>query len=389
MKKNTKKKLSRKDKFKELKKEAIPMSSAPLFLKKTYGINTISESGLFQVGDGGVFSKLYRLEIRDSTVKAQDVFTILREYDFKFRIYYIHDEIYLNILCVSDKSDAWVSCDELFKDMKNKFFDFSISIEDIEADERMKIVHGLILNNENLPFGSSYLDNKSILDWKEDFELTGLKEEIDCLKKADDSYKIFYVREFSDKVSEFISEILLMEDVEEVITQFEPVSDKAVQAFFKYNYMGAENLLEDMAKKNPKVFDIYTKKIKDDSRHFTMCGAMFLVKNNNPDVEEKIKFSASRYDIEISYFHVRLLDAYKEFLPIGSWVLSELRNVSSERASKLLLPNYLVSEEQEENIDDFLLDSDLFDFEDETPSKEDTSFNIDDYEEDDDNNDNE
>lgn len=380
MKKNTKKKLSKKDKFKELKKEAIPMSNAPLFLKKTYGINTISESGLFQVGDG-FFSKLYKLIIRDSSVKAQDVFNVLREYDCKFRIYYIHDEIYLNILYVSDKSDAWVACDELFKNMKNKFFDFSIEIEDINAEERMKIIHGLILDNENLPFGSSYLDNKSILDWKEDFELTGLKEEVDCFSKADDSYKIFYVRELSDKVSEFISEILQMDDVEEVITQFEPVSDKAVQAFFKKNYMGAESLLEDMAKNNPKVFDIYTKEIKDDSRHFTMCGVMFLVKNNDPDVEEKIKFSANRYDIEISYFHVRLLDAYKEFLPIGSWVLSESRNVASELASKLLLPNYLVSAEQEENIDDFLLDSDLFEFSEETPNS-DITYDIDDYEED-------
>ena len=115
-----------------------------------------------------------------------------------------------------------------------------------------------------------------------------------------------------------------------------------------------------------------------------MCGVMFMARVNNPEVEEKINFSASRYDIEIAYFHVNMLDAYKEFLPIGKWQLSESRDVASEFASKALLPTYFAQEEQEDNIDDFLLDTD-FVFDDEPKNEDEKSYDIDEYDDDDDN----
>ena len=79
-----------------------------------------------------------------------------------------------------------------------------------------------------------------------------------------------------------------MREVKQIVTQFDPVSDMAVQAFFKKNYMGTENLLEDMIRNNPHVYDIYAKEVKDDSRYFTMCGVMFLVNVNDPDTESRI-----------------------------------------------------------------------------------------------------
>lgn len=382
MKKNTKKKLSRKDKFKELKKELIPMSSTPLFLKNTYGISVMTDSGLFQTEDG-VFSKLYRLEIGDASVQSQEVFTILRGYDCKYRIYHFHDSIYLSILFKSEKEDVWVTCDDLYKNMSSQFSELSISVYDINANERMKIIHGLILDNENLPFDKSYMDNDFVLDWKEDFELSNLKEEIDHFFKKDDMYKIFYVREFSEKISKFISEISEIEDIKGIITQFDPISDKSVQAFFKKNYMGTDSLLENMLQNNPDVYKIYTQEIKDDSRYFTMCGVMFLARVNDPEVEEKINFFAERYDIEISHFHVKMLDVYKEFLPIGKWLVSESRVVTSEFASKVLLSNNLAQEDQDENIDDFLLDTEfVFD---ENPNEDEKFYDIDEYDDNDDN----
>lgn len=382
MKKDKKKKLSKKDRFKELKKAAVSMYMAPLFLKNIYGIETITDSGIFQVGEN-VFSKLYRVSISDRSVKANDIFQILRGYDFKFRIYYINEEIFLNIIFFSEKDNAWVICDELYKSMVSRLSEYSIMLEDIKANERFKIVHGIILDNSNLPFDRSYFDNGTVLDWKDEFELAGIEENVDYLLKNNESYKIFFVREFSPKITDFIREIFDMKEVKQVITQFDPVSDMAVQAFYKKNYMGTENILEDMIRNNQQVYDIYTKDLKDDSRYFTMCGVMFLVNSNDPDIESKILFSANRYDVDISYFHVRLLELYKEFLPFGKWNVSESRNMNSNTASKLFLPHYLASDDTSESVDDLMLDANSFDISADDLEDDGVIYNIDDYDDDD------
>ena len=79
MKREKKKKLNKKDRFKEVKKAPVPMHSAPLFIKNIYGIETITDSGIFQVGEN-IFSKLYRISISDPSVKAHDVFQVFRGY---------------------------------------------------------------------------------------------------------------------------------------------------------------------------------------------------------------------------------------------------------------------------------------------------------------------
>lgn len=106
-------------------------------------------------------------------------------------------------------------------------------LEDIKANERFKLVHSIILDNADLPFNISYFDNTTVLDWKDTFELSGLEENVDIFKKKDSEYKIFYVREFSPKITDFIREIFDMREVKQIVTQFDPVSDMAVQAFFK------------------------------------------------------------------------------------------------------------------------------------------------------------
>lgn len=255
MKREKKKKLNKKDRFKEVKKAPVPMHSAPLFIKNIYGIETITDSGIFQVGEN-IFSKLYRISISDPSVKAHDVFQVFRGYDFKFRIYYINEEIYLNVLFTSEKDNAWGTCDDLYKNMCSNLAEYSVMLEDIKANERFKLVHSIILDNADLPFNISYFDNTTVLDWKDTFELSGLEESVDIFKKKDSEYKIFYVREFSPKITDFIREIFDMREVKQIVTQFDPVSDMAVQAFFKKNYMGTENLLEDMIRNNPHVYDM-------------------------------------------------------------------------------------------------------------------------------------
>lgn len=358
--KKSKNKLSKKDKFKELKKEVIPMNKAPLFLKNIYGISAITDSGLTKL-DNGYFSKLYRLEINDFSIKSSDVFEILRQYDCKFRVYDVKDNIYLNILFKTEKSDVWVSCDELYKDMENKFHALKISVVDINANERMKIIHTLILDDTNCTFDYPYIDNNFILNWKGDFELSNIEEAVDQFHKKNDKYKVYFVREFSDKMSEFISEISNMDEVSEIITQFEPISDSAVRAFIENSYMGIENTIENMAYSNPKMYQLFVNDNNDDNRTFTICSVMFLVNVNDPETEEKIEFSASRYNLEISYFHVNLKDVYKEFLPIGQWKYENSRNVRSDVADKIFLPNYF-SHGKEMDIDDMLLDSSMFEF---------------------------
>lgn len=175
-----------------------------------------------------------------------------------------------------------------------------------------------------------------------------------------------------------------MREVKQIVTQFDPVSDMAVQAFFKKNYMGTENLLEDMIRNNPHVYDIYAKEVKDDSRYFTMCGVMFLVNVNDPDTESRIFFSANRYDVDISYFHVQLLDLYKELLPFGRWNISESRNMNSDTASKMFLPYYLASDKVGESVDDLMFDAETFDISADDFLNQDTNYSIDDYDVEDD-----
>ena len=383
MKREKKKKLNKKDRFKEVKKAPVPMHSAPLFIKNIYGIETITDSGIFQVGEN-IFSKLYRISISDPSVKAHDVFQVFRGYDFKFRIYYINEEIYLNVLFTSEKDNAWGTCDDLYKNMCSNLAEYSVMLEDIKANERFKLVHSIILDNADLPFNISYFDNTTVLDWKDTFELSGLEESVDIFKKKDSEYKIFYVREFSPKITDFIREIFDMREVKQIVTQFDPVSDMAVQAFFKKNYMGTENLLEDMIRNNPHVYDIYAKEVKDDSRYFTMCGVMFLVNVNDPDTESRIFFSANRYDVDISYFHVQLLDLYKELLPFGRWNISESRNMNSDTASKMFLPYYLASDKVGESVDDLMFDAETFDISADDFLNQDTNYSIDDYDVEDD-----
>ena len=43
MKREKKKKLNKKDRFKEVKKARVPMHSVPLFIKNIYGIETITD----------------------------------------------------------------------------------------------------------------------------------------------------------------------------------------------------------------------------------------------------------------------------------------------------------------------------------------------------------
>ena len=268
--------------------------------------------------------------------------------------------------------------------MCSNLAEYSVMLEDIKANERFKLVHSIILDNADLPFNISYFDNTTVLDWKDTFELSGLEENVDIFKKKDSEYKIFYVREFSPKITDFIREIFDMREVKQIVTQFDPVSDMAVQAFFKKNYMGTENLLEDMIRNNPHVYDIYAKKVKDDSRYFTMCGVMFLVNVNDPDTESRIFFSANRYDVDISYFHVQLLDLYKELLPFGRWNIFESRNMNSDTASKMFLPYYLASDEVGESVDDLMFDAETFDISADDFLDQDTNYSIDDYDDEDD-----
>lgn len=383
MKKEKKKKLKKKDRFKEIKKAAVPMYTAPLFLKKAYGIETVAENGIFQIGEDS-FSKLYRVSISDQSVKACDVFYVLREYDFKFRIYYIHEDIFISIIFTSGKDDAWVTCDEIYKRLSSQLAELSIMLEDVNADDRFKLAHGIILNDVNLPFNSSYFDNDFVLSWKDVFELSGIQENIDYFVRNNESFKIYFVREFSSRISDFIKDIFNMDEVKEVVTQFDPVSDMAVKSFFKKNYMGTENILENLARNNPRLCNIYATDIKDDSRYFTMCGVMFIVQSDNPDVDDKINFTADRYDVDVSYFHVSLLDIYKNFLPFGRWNISESRNMSSEAATMAFLPQYLMSDDRSESVDDIMLDVSSFEYLSDDDVDNDVNYNIDDYDDEDD-----
>lgn len=370
--KNVKKKLSRKDKFKVLKKEAVPMCSTPLFLKNLYKISTIADSGLFQV-DEKVISKIYRLVVNDPLADAHKIFDVLRGYDVRFRIYYIQSNIYLNILFEADKSDAWAVCEDLIKDMKNKLGSY-ITLSDIDANERFKITHELI-KGDNAYFERNYMDNSSILDWKEDFELSNLEESVDSIFIGDDVYGIYYVRAFSDKIAEFISDISAFEEVQEIVTQFDPVSDKAVHAFFKQNYMGMDNLVEKINIENSELFRIYMGNIKDDSKHFTMCGLMFLCNINDKEIDKKLHFIADRYDVEIAFYHTQLLDVYKDFLPFGKWMAMETRNMPSAMAYKVFLPQYLDNGDTDNTAENFIFSMDLSD----GAATETVNYSIDDY----------
>lgn len=277
--KNRKKKVPRKDRFKLQKKKKYAISTAPAFINRKYGISEVSATGAFKTNNQ-IYSKLYTVTL-DEFCKQHEAFSVLREYNIAFRIYYVDESIYMMLKIKEEKLEsACEVIDKIEADMITKLAELGIKLVSVGANERFDIAYRYIkagLTNKNINVGNYFED---IIEWMSDFEL---KEYIESDENAEleaetEHYKMLYLTRLPNQIEEFLVDLSNLEALREIMFDFEAVKDQAVARFVEMNYMGYENELSKLKKSNPEVYTIYTGDSTDrDTRHYCTCGISLLL----------------------------------------------------------------------------------------------------------------
>lgn len=391
-----KEKIKKRDRFKSLKKVLVPAYIVPDFIKRIYGVHIMTDNGLFKL-DKDRYNFILKITV-DAKLRSDEqekIFQILRGYDVSFRFCYMEQGIYMVIRIQAENVDeAASSMHTLTDDICKKLAVYNISVRLLSSDERMRTAHNMI--NKNMQMSDTYFGEQDMHKWKKDFELTAVKDATDYIiltpeieKKKDiteyNRYRVLYLKSVNAGSIEFISEIRKLSQTKAVIIQTEPVSDQAAFCFYESVYMGYENNICDTQYKEPELYEFFQSDRKDNNRTFTLNGIMCLIKTD-ADVEEKISFLALRYDTEISYFHIRLKEIFKDFLMVGDFNTDITRCCLSSHSAKFIFP-FDVQKEADDSIDALFLDMDELDIEDNKnvgKKSFDEIYGIDDYDEDDD-----
>lgn len=382
LKKNKNKKLKRKDRFKEIKKGVIPMSNTPAFLKKVWGTSVAADNGIFQ-SSNNLFDRMYKVKINDRKTSQQEIFNIFRNYDIRFKISYLDEDIYICFL-FDKKSieDVWVECDAVEKKLLLELNANGIELIPLNLQERLKTVHRFVTEKE--PMIANYTDPAHILDWKEDLELSSFSENEGIMEHQSHKYIIFFISSFSDKTNNFIEELREQKIIKSIAYDISPVSDRAVKAFFDSNYMGCENILYNIKKNEPELYDVYTNDSENDSRYFSLVSISFLCNIETTSELERIKMLVDRYSLGIKFCHQNIVRYFKSFCCMCEWNYNQARCIKSKEAAKLLFA--LELEKEIPPIIEMLNISQLQNFTlDEIENTKSEKYSIDDYDENDEN----
>lgn len=355
------KKLQKKDKFKDLKKKKYPISIAPAFIKRVYGISEICSTGVFK-GDG--YTKLYKVKYGEN-ISSKEAFRLIRDYNISFRIYYIEDDIYMMIkVKADDLEDAVALIDKIEQDMLPKVTSLGITLTSVISNDRFLIAHRMIkcgMENKNINVENYFED---IVEYKEDFEMAAFHAEENAeLVGETEHYKMFYLTKLPNQINEFLDELGEIDCMREIIFDFESVSDQAVSQFVKMNYMGIDGEVQKLKKSKPEVYKIYTGDITDkDTGYYTSCGfSVLLAKDKTESFEEelvKIESIMKKYSLKY-FFYFEPEKALQEFIPFREMVVHQNRIYSSKAAENYFMSGYCEDEEDSENLDDmFLMDND-------------------------------
>ena len=333
---STKNKLKRKDKFKEVKKGIIPMNKCPEFIKKNWDNFIMADNGICQFKNN-TFDKIYEIKKEDNIGMSKELFSLLRKYDINFRLYNINCKEYLRIFFNTHSiDDVWVECDNIEKIIFKEFKDIGINITSINNSDRLRIAHEFI--TEKRPVIENYIDNNQVLNWKRDLEIDLVVKEhyglLEC-NNNNKKYIMFFINKFSNKIVNFIDELQEKINIKGIMYDVFPVSDKEIKLFIESNYIGYENLLYEMQKQEPALYNVYVGNSETESRYFSLFGITFLCNVETTEELQIIKMLSDRYDVGIKFFHINVIDCFKEFCSIGILKYSQTRCIKSSELCEL------------------------------------------------------
>lgn len=330
-------KVSKKDKFKPKGKGDVKIYTSPDYIKKRYKLKEVCETGIFFF-EGNYANKLYHMEV-GSNVDKQTAFKKLRGYDVDFSFYTYKSMEYLLItVSAQNMNEALESFGTLETDLFSSMKMSDISLENVDFQERMEIIHKGIVNGlEDAPINvTDYVEN--VVGYKKDFmfEKYDAVYEDNVTTDTDTFFKMLFVRKGNNSLDEIVRKLNELSFVEEIKFDFEHLPDQAVVSFFENTYMGYEKEKKIIDKVNPEFYDVLISHPNaEDKRLFTTCGISVLLKLNSAeeeleavaDIEEIFMDTECKYE----YFYGDLLSVYLSFIPFYSHGVKQNRLMQGEK----------------------------------------------------------
>ena len=329
-------KVSKKDFFKYKGKMVPKVYIVPGYIRKMYKLKEVCENGVF-LYEENYANKLYFMDVGENVDKAT-AFKKLRGYDVDLSFYYFKDAEYLLVSVPAETiNDAIESFDSLENDLFSNMKISDVALENVNFQERMKIIHkGLVNGLNDAPLNvSDYTEN--VAGYKMDFmfEKYNSVYEDSVTTDTDTYFKMIFVRK-ANNLDAIVRELNKLSYVEEIKFDFEHIPDQAVVAFYENTYMGYDKEKKIIDKINPELYDILISNPNaEDKRLFTTCGMSVLLKLNSTEEElesisdiEKI-FSDNKCMYE--YYYGNLLSVYLSFIPFFSHGVKQNRLMQGEK----------------------------------------------------------
>lgn len=329
-------KVSKKDFFKYKGKMVPKVYIVPGYIRKMYNLKEVCENGVF-LYEENYANKLYFMDVGENVDKAT-AFKKLRGYDVDFSFYYFKDAEYLLVSVSAETINGAIeSFDALENDLFSNMKISDVALENVNFQERMKIIHkGLVNGLNDVPLNvSDYIEN--VAGYKMDFmfEKYNSVYEDSVTTDTDTYFKMLFVRR-ANNLDAIVRELNKLSYVEEIKFDFEHIPDQAVVAFYENTYMGYDKEKKIIDKINPELYDILISNPNaEDKRLFTTCGMSVLLKLNSTEEElesisdiEKI-FSDNKCMYE--YYYGNLLSVYLSFIPFFSHGVKQNRLMQGEK----------------------------------------------------------
>ena len=343
-------KLKRKDKFKR-KRGKVECSSTPNFLSTLYGINAVTQSGIFQTVED--FNKVYKVVIDATKVNRNAAYMTMRNYDLTYRIYYIKNDVYMMIYLPAEKNKKMYEIDleftNLEKDMFAKLKQTGIYLSNVPFEERMKLVHDFITDKE-----TTVLDYyKNILSWKNDFEMKSFKnkENKQLLRYTNESetpdriYGMLFIKKVdSEYIQDLVEAVSNIDGVAELSFEYQAVEDQAIGEFIRQNYLDCDRELNKIG--NSDLLDVYNGKVTDeDKRRFCMTGLYILLKAETEvdyaAAEKALDFILKRFDGKYEYCYGDAKKMFIDFIPFTMKYTCQTRLNNNFDSEFYFLPGYI------------------------------------------------
>lgn len=313
------------DKFKLVKKQKEKYYIAPSSLAGTAYIMGVSESGIFFHGNEK-YSKVFKLNERNGNVssleKIKGTMMILRSYDIPFRYIEKNNEMYLYIeLTAKDFNSAYDMFGHITEEIQNGLYTFGTYSEAVSTQKRLQLIHRGFIDNPNKRFDvNDYMLKPS--SWLPDFSLKSYNAEPKFVIHDEKVRSLFFMRKIpTENIGTLYSMLKETEGIEQVILDYEPVSDQDVILKTSELYAGVKIDVPEENERRYIFAGIYAEIVGTD-------------KNRLIDTFNNLRNKIEPYRCDVSYYLSKQLPAYQGFLTFNTHKIKQLRLIKVENAVK-------------------------------------------------------